>query len=114
MAAQGMHRATGRVLTGTDHLYQSIRDILTTPIGTRVQRRDYGSKLFDLVDNPANEGLVIEIYAAIVAALARWEPRFRLEDIRLEKLSAQGHGVFALSGVVLANGEPVTLEGVVL
>ena len=41
----GMDASTGQPLTGSAHLVQSIRDILTTPIGSRVMRRDYGSRL---------------------------------------------------------------------
>ncbi|NBO96416.1 MAG: phage baseplate protein, partial [Betaproteobacteria bacterium] len=39
----GINAQTGQPLAGIDHLRQSIRDILTTRIGTRVMRRDYGS-----------------------------------------------------------------------
>ena len=41
----GMHRTTGAGLSGIEHLRQSIADILTTPLGTRLQRRTYGSLL---------------------------------------------------------------------
>lgn len=37
----GISATTGRPLSGIDHLRQSIRDILTTPIGSRVMRRLY-------------------------------------------------------------------------
>jgi hypothetical protein len=43
-------KETRKALEGIDHLKQSIIDILTTPIGSRVMRRDYGSRLFELVD----------------------------------------------------------------
>ena len=48
----GLNATNGQALSGLDHLRQSIRDILTTRIGTRVMRRDYGSRLPDLVDSP--------------------------------------------------------------
>lgn len=38
----GMSRHTGAALDGADHLAQSVADILGTPIGSRVMRRDYG------------------------------------------------------------------------
>ncbi|NYZ70451.1 baseplate assembly protein W, partial [Endozoicomonas sp. SM1973] len=49
---QGTHRLTGKPLSNLDHLRQSITDILTTRIGTRLMRRDYGSRLPELVDRP--------------------------------------------------------------
>ena len=51
-AMNGINAHTGQALSGIDHLRQSIRDILTTRIGTRVMRRDYGSRLPTLVDTP--------------------------------------------------------------
>lgn len=44
----GTSRLTGRVIDQDAHLTQSITDILTTPKGSRVMRRDYGSRLADL------------------------------------------------------------------
>lgn len=41
----GMSATTGRALTEREHLAQSIADILTTPLNTRIMRRDYGSLL---------------------------------------------------------------------
>ena len=66
---RGMDANTGRALSGVDHLKQSVRDILTTPIGSRVMRRDYGSRLFDLIDNPGNPETVADIVAESAQAL---------------------------------------------
>lgn len=46
----GMNAKTGKALGGVEHLKQSIRDIVTTPLGSRVMRRDYGCGLYELVD----------------------------------------------------------------
>ncbi|MBQ5113944.1 baseplate assembly protein, partial [Klebsiella pneumoniae] len=35
----GMSRDTGRAITESDHLRQSVRDILLTPQGSRLARR---------------------------------------------------------------------------
>ena len=65
----GMDRNTGRAIDGNDHLRQSIADILSTPIGTRVMpARDYGSMLPDLVDQPLNSATRLLIYAATLIA----------------------------------------------
>lgn len=39
----GMSRETGKALDEAAHISQSIRDILTTPVGSRLMRRTYGS-----------------------------------------------------------------------
>ena len=48
----GVDASTGRALDGMQHLGQSIGDILMTPMGSRVMRRDYGSLLTELIDQP--------------------------------------------------------------
>lgn len=109
----GIDATNGKSLSGLDHLRQSIIDILTTPIGTRVMRREYGSRLFDLVDAPMNRATIVEIYAAAAEALQRWEPRFKLE--RIQAVSVEpGRVELELTGDYVPNGQKITLEGVVI
>lgn len=108
----GINISTGKSLSGVAHVRQSIRDILTTRIGTRVMRRDYGSRLPELIDNPMNELLKVELFAATAEALVKWEPRFRLERVYLQSASEAGKIVLALEGKILINNEPVRLEGI--
>lgn len=77
----GMRTANGRSLDGIEHLRQSVRDILTTPLGSRVMRRDYGSLLPELIDRPLTDALMLQVYAATVMALLRWEPRMRVTAV---------------------------------
>ena len=79
----GMDRNTGKLLSGTDHIRQSIVDILTTPLGTRVMLPEYGSKLFDLVDNPTDPSLAMRIIMESAGAIARGEPRVRIDRINV-------------------------------
>lgn len=100
-------------MEGLEHLRQSIQDILTTPIGTRVMRRDYGSRLCELVDQPINGALLMEIYTATAEALDRWEPRFELLRVQVTKVVA-GRLELSLEGRYLPEGQPVTLEGILV
>ena len=79
---RGTNRQTGRSLSGVDHLKQSITDILTTPIGSRVMRRDYGSNLFKLTDAPLNQSTLVELYASTAGALKKWEPRINVKSVK--------------------------------
>lgn len=108
----GINAATGKALSGVAHIKQSIRDILTTRIGTRIMRRDYGSRLPELVDNPMGELLKVELFAATAEALVKWEPRFRLDRVYLEDASEDGRITLTLEGRILLNNEPVRLEGI--
>ena len=108
---RGADAATGRRLSGAAHLRQSVRDVLTTPIGSRVMRRDYGSRLFALADAPQNDGLKAALVAATAEALDRWEPRYRLLSARVSA-SASGRATIDLEGVYLPDGTPLAVEGI--
>lgn len=95
----GMQATTGKSLDGLSHIEQSIADILTTPIGSRVMRRDYGSGLFRLVDAPMHGATLLALYAATADALMRWEPRIQLHRVQLDATQAeQGHLVLIIEG----------------
>ncbi|HCN7578403.1 TPA: GPW/gp25 family protein [Escherichia coli] len=81
---QGMNRNTGLGISDTEHISQSIRDILLTPVGSRVMRREYGSLLSALIDMPQNPALRLQIMVACYSAIQKWEPRIRLTAISFE------------------------------
>lgn len=97
----GMDRLTGKTLDGTAHIAQSIADILTTPIGTRVMRRDYGSRLFELIDAPLNAVTRHLIAAASAGAIARWEPRVKLGRVQVGAGDAGGGLTISIEGTRL-------------
>ncbi len=45
-------RETGKLLTEIEHIKQSLADLISTPIGSRLMRRDYGTQLANLIDQP--------------------------------------------------------------
>lgn len=63
-----------------EHIQRSIRRILTTPIGSRVERRPFGSLIPDLIDHPDNPSNRLRLIAATYMAIIRWEPRVRLSS----------------------------------
>jgi phage baseplate assembly protein W len=106
---QGMSRDAGVDLGGFEHLRQSVIDILTTPKGTRVMRRDYGSDLPRLVDRPVNQSLIAALRAEAVDALAKWEPRLRCERVNLLEVG-QGSVTMDITFTYLPQGREVTLQ----
>ena len=104
----GMNRETGGTLTDLDHIRQSVRDILLTPIGTRVMRRQYGSLLSALIDQPQNEALRLQIMSACYMAILKWEPRVTLTAISFES-DINGAMVVELSGNRTDNAQPFSL-----
>ena len=93
-----MDRTTGRRITGMNHLQQSSADILTTPLGSRLQRRTYGSLLPGLIDQPDNARTRLRCYAAIASALMNWEPRLRVTRVGMQSGEAPGQATVTLEG----------------
>jgi phage baseplate assembly protein W len=95
-----MDRRTGKPIEGNAHLAQSLGDLLSTPIGSRVMRRDYGSLLFGLIDQPLNPATRLLIFAASALAIRQWEPRLRVKRFGLQ-----------LTGGLSAGAALLTIEG---
>lgn len=72
-------RTTGRPLNIIEQIKQSIDDILTTPIGSRVFRRDYGSELPNLLSKPLNANTIALMRAATVTAINKFESRVNIK-----------------------------------
>jgi phage baseplate assembly protein W len=95
----GMDAMTGRAINGLDHIRQSLASILTTPIGSRVMRRDYGSEVPDLIDQPLNGATQLRLYAATAHAVMLWEPRISLTGVQLERGLQPGAATLILQGI---------------
>lgn len=113
---EGMDRRTGRKLRGIDHLWQSVEDILTTRIGSRVMRRDYGSNLPNLIDEPYNEETHIDMIADTADAIAKWETRFDVTSVQLTHTYVNGKAKVEIdvAGDYLPDGTSIKLEGIVI
>ncbi|MDU6431695.1 MAG: GPW/gp25 family protein [Pantoea sp.] len=81
---KGMSSADGSALDDEAHLHQSVGDILLTPIGSRVMRREYGSAVFSLIDQPDNAATRLKLMSAACIALWRWEPRLTPIAVTIE------------------------------
>lgn len=111
---RGMNAADTGTLTDEDHVWQSVNDILLTPVGSRLMRRNYGSLCPDLIDSPKNDVTRLQLMSAAVIALAAWEPRIVLDAINIV-YSASGAVTAELSGMLTESMEKstrsVTLRG---
>jgi len=108
----GLSRHTGEVLTTQEHLRQSVIDILTTPIGSRVAMRDYGSRLFELTDSPMTPALEVDIAAATIEALDLWEPRLNIKRVKVAEASSDGS--FALAIYADYQNDAIVIDGVLI
>lgn len=103
-----MNRTNGRRITGIAQLAQSVTDILTTPLGTRLERRTYGSLLPSLIDQPDNGPTRLRCYSAIASALMKWEPRLRVTRVGITSGNQPGQATVDLEGEYL--GQQVSLS----
>jgi phage baseplate assembly protein W len=102
-----MSRRKNETISDIDEIHQSIEDILTTPIGTRVLKRDYGSRLFDLIDSPLSNRMDFIIAAA--EAIDKWEKRIVLTRIDFKSVEA-GKVAIAIEGIYKPDNRPLTVE----
>lgn len=99
-------RFTGKVISDIDHVKQSIADILTTPKGSRVMRRDYGSDIYIYRDWPINKTTIAHIYEATARAIDIWEPRVKLSGSKINLASSSdGELVISIDFVYRPDGE---------
>lgn len=92
-----------------EQIRQSIQDILTTPIGSRIMRRSYGSLLPQMIDAPFNDITRLQLFAATATALIQWEDRINLESISIE-LVDQGKFILELSVTMVDNNQNESLS----
>ena len=105
----GMSATTGKMLQDEDHLAQSIGDILTTPLGTRLMRRDYGSLLPELLDRPLNAATRLLCAMATAIAISRWEPRLVVRKVEMVGAFAAGQATIIVTGTRADQPDPNAL-----
>ncbi|OBX05939.1 baseplate wedge subunit [Gallibacterium genomosp. 3] len=104
-----MNKSNGTQITDEiAHIKQSVTDILITAVGSRIQRREYGSYLYQLIDRPLSQALMLQISAACIIAIKQWEPRI---DIKAFKVYLQDQKFVAdLSGVLKRNQQNINYQ----
>ncbi|WP_020414327.1 GPW/gp25 family protein [Microbulbifer sp. VTAC004] len=111
MQRYGMDSSSGMAITELEHLRQSITDILTTPVGSRLMRRNYGAKIFHSLDAPLTRSTIVDIYSNAAEALSLWEPRFQSTEMQVVRMESSGI-TMKLSGYMVDSGEFITLENI--
>jgi uncharacterized protein len=100
----GTSKTTGKLLYGFEHCMQSIWDILTTRVNTRVMLLDYGSDVPALIDQPGNRETFARFYSAITQALLQWEPGFRITQFQVVDAFSDGSFTIAMIGLYYPRG----------
>ncbi|MBB4835467.1 GPW/gp25 family protein [Acinetobacter schindleri] len=104
-----MSRETGQQLTEIEHIKQSLADLISTPIGSRLMRRRYGTKLANLLDQPTSEALFLKCCSTIYTAILLWEPRVEISRLYVSEVN-QGKTVLNLEGTIVQSGESLNMN----
>ena len=105
----GMNKYDGSALTGLKHIEQSIAEILTTPLGSRYYRPDFGCSLSDYVDGVGNDETLSRIKIEIARALTEWEPRITIRSVNAD-FNTQGRFTLALGYIINQNNSSQSLK----
>ena len=86
----GLDRHTRRPLRGFDHVRQSVDVILTTLLDERVMRLEFGFDGTRLIGRNMVPPVVLSYYRAVVTAVHRWEPEYRIRSCQVVEASRTG------------------------
>lgn len=94
----GFDASTGLVLTGWDHVVQSLQDIFTTRFGDRIIREWYGSFVPAILGQNLTPSGVLPWFIATASAVEQWEPRYRITRITPQSVTRTGRFQFFIDG----------------
>ncbi|ANE33755.1 GPW/gp25 family protein [Campylobacter hyointestinalis] len=84
----------------------SIKDILQTPLGSRVMLPEYGSRLYELIDKKIDDEFRANLSWYVIEAVEKWEKRIKIDEVKL--ISLNGHKLKIK--LILTNSEELSLN----
>lgn len=84
IATKGDPKGRLGYLAGAEKIRQSVWLIMSTSPGERQMLREFGCGIHDLVFEPNTAALRGVVRGKVLDALARWEPRIDVLDVRVE------------------------------
>jgi hypothetical protein len=95
---------------GQDEIEESIGLILSTPIGQRLMRPEFGCRIHELVFAPLNAGTMTAAGHYVEEALGYWEPRIEVIEVACTPaVGAEGCLVITVHYLVRATHEERSL-----
>ncbi|NRD72712.1 hypothetical protein HQQ94_05500 [Shewanella sp. VB17] len=112
----GTDRESGRLIGGVAYLRQRLADVINTPLGSLVARREFGSRMHEMTDRSIGRRFYMDAYVRLTEAVNN--PVNGLDDFKLDEMTVSpagdGRVEIGLSGTYLSNGKPITMEGIIL
>lgn len=75
-------RHTGKVIDNLASAFQGVEIILSTRIGSRVMRREFGGGVLELLGRAITPSLFAAWQQLVGTAIDLWEPRFRVRRVK--------------------------------
>ncbi len=79
----GVDRHTGKVIDNLASAYQGVEVIVSTRIGSRVMRREFGGGLAELLGRLMTPALFAAWRQLVATAIDLWEPRLSVRKVSL-------------------------------
>ncbi len=106
----------GKSISGLAYLKQRIKDVIETPRGSLVSAREFGSDFYQLQDRNIDQKFYMAAYIRLAEAINN--PVNGLDDFKLENMNVEVLGErnfeLTISGQLLNNGQPITLDNIVI
>ncbi|WP_059425972.1 GPW/gp25 family protein [Campylobacter hyointestinalis] len=84
----------------------SIKDILQTPLGSRVMLPEYGSRLYELIDKKIDDEFRANLSWYVIEAVEKWEKRIKIDEVKLVSLDSHKLKI----KLILTNSEELSLN----
>ena len=84
----------------------SIKDILLTPLGSRVMLPEYGSRIYELIDRKVDDEFRADLACFVIEAVEKWEKRVKIDEVSL--IGLKDHKLSFK--VVLMNGDEIEVR----
>lgn len=84
------------LVSGVEDIRQSLEILLSTRMGERIMREDFGSSLEDYLFEEIDQGLLNDIRSTVSDALIFHEPRIMLEEVEISD-SQETKGLLLIS-----------------
>jgi len=85
---------------------ESIKDILLTPLGSRVMLPDYGSRIFELIDRKVDDEFRADLACYVIEAVEKWETRVKIDEVKL--ISLKDHKLNFK--IILTSGDEIGVQ----
>lgn len=79
-----------QMVTGEQDIHESLHILLSTSLGERIMRPDYGCNLKDYVFDPMNVSMESYIKKLVEDAIIYFEPRITLEKVSVDFIETDG------------------------